>query len=719
MALCVVSGNVYLPNGELAVARAMVFRRSDRAIKADYLGVVLPDDVHDKTNREGFIEVALITGVYEVYARGNSDYYMGRAVVPEAATAAFSDIFTAASPVPPLPEWLLQVEEARAAAELAADEAEAAAESVAGMQGDIDQAVADSQEALGAVDVLSSPPNRPFDSRDDAEAAEVPAEFNTIQVGGLSYDRDPNGTALETADGGTWRPSGLPASTHFGLAPASVDDDTDAIIRTINAGGEFLPGTYRLTAPISVLPRTLKGDQRGGTRFRIDNLSAETAISITASEGYGDVIGAQNIEFVITGSDVGAVIRTPKNSANYFTNYTRVLFRGLSFRGDERNTGAHGFTWNHGATDGFIVVGDCQGCEISDIVGMGNFNIAADPAGQTVSKGIVLDAAGGILSARMSNIELGSLHTAVEIKDRVFYSLDAYDIMSCYDGLIESGAVMPFSEPKIGKGNVNAQRTGIKLAGTNARDVSNVTIRRHGNGWTGASHTWVGIDATDLQESNIRNCHIEQSPGFGANERIGIRLANGGGVKCIGNTFGDNLDICYDLSNVAGFDLNGDYLHTQAVINYLRARNNTRYGKVVSGKRPGQAAYTANVTWFTDDGTVNWSTIWDDVRGFERLAPREAHTIAAGVISPKSSWLQVDTEASAAADDLDTITPPIAGMGAMIYINCAASARAVTLKNRTGNLLLPADVALNHPADVAVLMWAGSSWILVSQANNG
>lgn len=138
MALCNVTGTVYLPNGQLARSRTIVFRRVNQKVTAEYLGTVLPDDVIAKTSTSGQIAVALLTGYYSVHAEGG---YIGRAVVPDSGSADMSDILDASVIPETPPVWYLQALEAR-------DEAVDAAESVAGVQDDIDRAVADSGAAF-------------------------------------------------------------------------------------------------------------------------------------------------------------------------------------------------------------------------------------------------------------------------------------------------------------------------------------------------------------------------------------------------------------------------------------------------------------------------------------------------------------------------------------------------------------------------------------------
>ena len=89
MALCNVTGTVYLPNGQLARSRTIVFKRTDRRVTAEYLGTVLPDDVLAQTSTTGQIAVSLLTGNYSVHTEGG---YIGRVGVPDETAAYFADL---------------------------------------------------------------------------------------------------------------------------------------------------------------------------------------------------------------------------------------------------------------------------------------------------------------------------------------------------------------------------------------------------------------------------------------------------------------------------------------------------------------------------------------------------------------------------------------------------------------------------------------------------
>lgn len=92
--------------------------------------------------------------------------------------------------------------------------------------------------------------------------------------------------------------------------------------------------------------------------------------------------------------------------------------------------------------------------------------------------------------------------------------------------------------------------------------------------------------------------------------------------------------------------------------------------------------------------------------------------IAAGVITVAvSNDIAVDTEASAASDDLDTINGTVHGQ--IIVIRAADSARTVVIKDDTGNLRLEGDCTLDNASDRIVLRSNGTTLHELSRSNNG
>jgi len=99
------------------------------------------------------------------------------------------------------------------------------------------------------------------------------------------------------------------------------------------------------------------------------------------------------------------------------------------------------------------------------------------------------------------------------------------------------------------------------------------------------------------------------------------------------------------------------------------------------------------------------------------LPKDDRNTISGGAITVDASSVVVDTESSAATDDLDTIN----GVpdGGMIFVRPLSSARTVVLKDGTGNLSLAADITLDNVTDVAALINIGGFLREFSSRNNG
>lgn len=129
MALCNVTGTLYLPNGQLGKSLTLRFRRSDQSVKAEYLGAVVPHDVYTQSDKSGQVDFEILTGVYVMHVEGG---YSVRAIVPDDATADIADCIDAAAIPDQPPVWYQQALDARDEAQDAADRAEDAASQAAG-----------------------------------------------------------------------------------------------------------------------------------------------------------------------------------------------------------------------------------------------------------------------------------------------------------------------------------------------------------------------------------------------------------------------------------------------------------------------------------------------------------------------------------------------------------------------------------------------------------
>lgn len=95
---------------------------------------------------------------------------------------------------------------------------------------------------------------------------------------------------------------------------------------------------------------------------------------------------------------------------------------------------------------------------------------------------------------------------------------------------------------------------------------------------------------------------------------------------------------------------------------------------------------------------------------------RILHTISAGEITASASNIVLDTEASAATDDLDTIN---ASVGNFFFFTSLASGRDPTIKDDTGNIRSAGDFTLTNTQDTMTLMQVTSSNCLeISRSDN-
>lgn len=96
--------------------------------------------------------------------------------------------------------------------------------------------------------------------------------------------------------------------------------------------------------------------------------------------------------------------------------------------------------------------------------------------------------------------------------------------------------------------------------------------------------------------------------------------------------------------------------------------------------------------------------------------PGSVLTIATGAITVTSSFHFVDTESSAASDDLDTINGGVDG--AILVLRANSSARDVVCRDGTGNLSLAGDFTMNNVADTITLLYYNGTWNELSRSDN-
>lgn len=94
------------------------------------------------------------------------------------------------------------------------------------------------------------------------------------------------------------------------------------------------------------------------------------------------------------------------------------------------------------------------------------------------------------------------------------------------------------------------------------------------------------------------------------------------------------------------------------------------------------------------------------------------YTIASDAVTIQSTDapVRVDTEASAATDDLATINGGVARQ--IIILRSTSVSRDITVKDAVGNIRLPGDFVLSHPEDRLMLIYDGTNWCQLTSSDN-
>jgi hypothetical protein len=184
----------------------------------------------------------------------------------------------------------------------------------------------------------------------------------------------------------------------------------------------------------------------------------------------------------------------------------------------------------------------------------------------------------------------------------------------------------------------------------------------------------------------------------------------------------DRTEIDFANATFTAFTAEGDLYHTA----------NGQPGARIEW-RGGRYTGAGSADFSIDDGTL----LLDGVEGAERITlvgtgvattrsnrpfanvgRRSTATIASGVITVTTGRVEVDTEAAASTDNLDTING--GGDGDILVLYTANADRDVVLKNATGNLRTGSDITLSHPRDCVTLWYDGTAavWRVMSFGDN-
>lgn len=191
------------------------------------------------------------------------------------------------------------------------------------------------------------------------------------------------------------------------------------------------------------------------------------------------------------------------------------------------------------------------------------------------------------------------------------------------------------------------------------------------------------------------------------------------------NSTGTSIGGLFSLTNADGTDPVAWFgVPDEDGVVHIRAY----YGDIALS--PGSAASRTEVMRIQDNGRVGIGTTSPsatlDVVGDAEIngalaTTRTDLTISAGAVTATGSYHRIDTEASAATDDLATINGAFA-TGHRLVITPVDSTRTIVVKDGTGNIILnnvSGDFTMDNVADTMELIWAGSNWLELSRSNNG
>lgn len=404
----------------------------------------------------------------------------------------------------------------------------------------------------------------------------------------------------------------------FGAVGDGTSDDTLAIQQAwdsaiLNNENLYFPsGEYRITDTITGKPLLFIGHSNSSIVF--DGFSGKDGIVWQEADQVGVTGGMKRLTLIAKNANGQTCVQQPKNSNQYSTYQTRWVYEDIYCRGYNRNLSGYSFCWDYGFAKWFRG-SDANLTSFKNVVVQGQYDIKLDPASQFQDCGIELDANGAILSARMENVNIGPIHTGINIGDKVFFSLENFDIIGTHRGVYQTGTTI-FNEPKIKFGNINAQETGIYINGSDTRDITSVTVRRHSSGWKSATWDWNGIKLENCSNVTL-SCNTIQP-----DESAGAFSGNMTAYNLIGCSLGslsDNFvgvgnDKGIILDNCTGFTVNNTITAQNSGTDVLfDLKNNTRVTSLGIYSQVSSFAGTV----LAKDGTVTGAISMFNDRGFD------------------------------------------------------------------------------------------------------
>lgn len=323
-------------------------------------------------------------------------------------------------------------------------------------------------------------------------------------------------------------------------------------------------GCFLITETISSKPFLIVGDL-GSTFIVAKGMEGKVVFDMSQpTEDIGRYIGSMNVEWIIENGNVKSVIVGPKKASQYAKYFLKYIIENNNCHGAVRTKNKYGFTWDYSAEDWFVI-GDCVGAKIAFNNIQGQYDIKSDPELQFTDTALKFDAEGAVLSARISDNNLGPVRTGIYLSNRVFATIHDNDIIGTRDGILWDGDEI-FSEPKIHHNNINAQRYGVKVSGASSLSFINNTIRRHRLGWQGGENNWFGYHIKDASDLKLAQNTVQSDFTIDGNDSIAYHLENCSLSILDSNFVGFGCTQGISLNNCSGINID----------NTITAQNNKR-----------------------------------------------------------------------------------------------------------------------------------------------
>lgn len=473
-------------------------------------------------------------------------------------------------------------------------------------------------KAVAALDVAAVADAKAVSAQEKADAA-VPADSLSSATGAamVGFQQGGAGAAARTA-----QEKLREVVSVLDYYVAGEANHTQAFVRAAAALDTVrVPaGTYDVT-PATLSACLFVGDGEGVTILRFTAVNGLNGFTFEQPTVADATFGFTNLSIVVAASGGLTCIKGPVGDGAYYDLRPKMIVRDVTFAGTGLATPldtSHGTSQDYGWQT-YIEVGDGWTHDISNVAAIGTYKQELDPATQSASKFIRLNAQTAMVSARIDNIQTMHIRDGIEIGDYSGVFISRVDIARAERGIFTTGTKQ-FGEGRISDCVINAQKAPVYISSLGNTlpygeyrwiALDNIACIRSPDGYDAAIE-WVGCKIENVKRAWITNLRVDctKSSFPLATAVKGLIVKSCEGIHADGAKFASGMDVCVETDGTNGFTY--DNFEFLIGLKWFEFKNNSAIGRIGQHTGLGTLPALANRYAFTASSE-------DDVQIYQRF----------------------------------------------------------------------------------------------------